>query len=660
MPTTATELPIKTGASALDMADTMFGDGVKVVSATYTGDSRSAGIYTNGDVVSPGVVPADSGIILSTGLATDFTNSKGEANVSDSVSTNTAGFNNDPTLNKIAGVPTYDGSRLTAEFIPEGDTLTMQLVFSSEEYPEWVNAGYNDVVAVFVNGEKVLLSIGDGDISIDNINSESNSNLYHDNTDGTLNTEMDGTTVVLTLKAPVKPGEVNTISISIADGGDDVYDSSLLIVANSVQTALVAHDDTFVLTQKGEGSIDLLANDTTEGRKGVTITAINDQKVVPGESIRLGTGETVTLNKDGTITLNAVATSDEVAFTYTITDATGTTDTAFVTIDALAVEGSDGDDAMHVGYTDKAGRQIDGTDGASEVILAHGGNDKITAGFGDDDIYGGTGHDFIRAGDGFDIIFGGDGNDVLDGQAGFDHMEGGAGDDTYWIDSINDTVVEHAGQGYDKVMSHEDHVLGTHFEELWLNEGTWATWGEGNAADNKIVGNSNDNVIIGHDGADKLMGNGGNDNVDGGTGNDDLWGGMGDDFIFGGNDRDKLYGEDGRDVLYGGAGTDQLNGGAGDDWLSGGAGNDILGGGTGADVFIFTRGTGRDTITDFQNGVDLIAMTATDLAAARFKAVSGGVEVSVGGPDALFIKGATLSQIDSADLVLGISDVMIG
>jgi Ca2+-binding RTX toxin-like protein len=635
------------------MAETMFGDGVKVVSASYQGDPRSSGVYDDGNTASPGVVPADSGVILSTGLASNFTNATGPDNARPDTSTDTKGVDGDPILNELAGVRTYDAAILTAEFIPVGDTLTMQLVFASEEYPEWVNQGFNDVVAIHVNGELVTLSLGDGDISIDNVNNETNANLYVDNTKGTLNTEMDGLTIVLTLKAPVKPGEINTISVAIADGGDAFYDSSLLIIADSVQTALIAHDDRAELTQKGEASFDLLANDTTTGRLGVQIIAINGQPVTPGESVRLPTGETVTLNKDGTISVSALATSDQVAFSYTIGDDHGTTDTAFVTMDAMAVQGTDGNDSMHVGYTDANGRQIDGTDGLSEVIHGYGGNDKITAGFGDDDIFGGTGNDFIRAGEGNDSLWGGDGNDVLDGQAGDDWMAGGRGDDVYWIDSVGDVVVEAANEGYDKVMSDVDHVLGTHFEELWLNEGTAARTGQGNALNNKIVGNSNDNMISGLGGNDKLMGNGGNDSLYGGDGNDDIWGGTGRDHLYGGAGNDKLYGEDGDDFLFGGAGIDRLNGGAGNDVIDGGAGNDILGGGLGADVFVLAAGGGRDTVTDFEDGIDLIAVEAASMDGVKLRAISGGVEVTIGNGDTLFLKGIGIGQIDESDFLFG-------
>ena len=62
-------LPIRTvdeGTSAVDMAQEIFGDGVTVTGATYTGDSDSAGIYTRGDDRAPEVTPSDTGVILST------------------------------------------------------------------------------------------------------------------------------------------------------------------------------------------------------------------------------------------------------------------------------------------------------------------------------------------------------------------------------------------------------------------------------------------------------------------------------------------------------------------------------------------------------------------------------------------------------------------
>ena len=243
----ATELPIDTTASAMQMAEAMFGSGIQIVDATYVGDPVSSGIYSQGDTVAPEVTPSDTGVIFSTGRVTDFTNSTGEANHVAYTSSDTAGINNDHDLNAIAGSNTYDAAIFNANFIPDGSTLTMQIVFSSEEYLEYVGSGFNDAVGIWVNGQQATLTVGDGDISIDNINPTHNGNLYVDNAKDQFNTEMDGFTVTLTLKATVIPGQVNHIKIAIADGGDASYDSNLLIAGDSIQTAVVAVDDSFTV-----------------------------------------------------------------------------------------------------------------------------------------------------------------------------------------------------------------------------------------------------------------------------------------------------------------------------------------------------------------------------------------------------------------------------
>jgi Ca2+-binding RTX toxin-like protein len=609
----AEPLPVATKVTALELAETMFGDGIKVVSATYKGDPLSAGIYTHGTKFAAGVVPSDSGVILSTGQVTEFTNGTGDANQSQSTSSDVNGIDGDKAMNTIAGAKTFDAVFLEASFIPEGDTLTMQLVFSSEEYPEWVKSGFNDVVAIWVNGTLLQLSVGDGTISIDNINEKTNPNLYRDNGDGSLNTEMDGLTFVLTLKAPVKPGAENTIKIGIADAGDAIYDSALMIVADSVQTALIAQDDLVAVTTRGEAVVFLLDNDTVKGRDGVVISHLADQAVKVGSVVTLGTGEKLLLNADGTVTVFATETSAKVIFSYTITDKTGTSDTAFVTVTPSPVDGTEGSDQMGVGYRDAEGNIIDGADGLSEVIYAHGGNDKVTAGFGNDDIYGGDGNDFVRAGDGDDLLDGGAGNDVLDGQIGADTMVGGAGNDVFYINDAGDAVIEGSNGGYDKVISDISLTLGANFEELWLREGTKASSAMGNTLANKIIGNSQDNQVWGFAGNDQLFGEDGADVVSGGQGADNLFGGAGDDFLSGEDGNDKVYGGTGSDTLVGGLGSDSLTAGSDGSKLEGGAGRDLLVGGAGQDLFIFASGSGRDTVVDFEFGLDKLVLDGIDM-----------------------------------------------
>jgi len=329
---TASELPIDTSASAMDMAQAMFGTGITIVSASYTGDAFSSGIYTDGLTVAPGVMPSDTGVILSTGYVSDFTNSSGDSNQKPGTSSDTAGVNNDPGLNAIAGTTTYDAAIFEASFIPDGSTLTMQIVFSSEEYLEFVGQGFNDAVGIWVNGEKAVLTVGDGDVSIDNINPNSNPNFYVDNADGAYNTEMDGFTVTLTLKAPVVPGEVNTIRIAIADGGDQWFDSNLLIAGNSIQTAVIAQDDSFTVQRWGETVVDLTANDTNVTGGTLTITKINGIAVTAGSIVTLASGVEVVVNGDGTITLIADGQDNlgPEGFTYEVSSADGITDVGFV------------------------------------------------------------------------------------------------------------------------------------------------------------------------------------------------------------------------------------------------------------------------------------------------------------------------------------------
>ena len=172
----------------MQMAQTIFGNGVQVVSASYSGSNYSSAVYSNGNAVSPNVVPGDTGVILSTGRASDFTNQGGGSNDSTSTSTNMGGQNNNPDFNAIAGTSIYDASYLDMTFIPTGDVMTIQFVFSSEEYPEYSNSIYNDVVGVWVNGALVPLSVTDSAASVTEINQTDNVNLFNNNTAERFNT----------------------------------------------------------------------------------------------------------------------------------------------------------------------------------------------------------------------------------------------------------------------------------------------------------------------------------------------------------------------------------------------------------------------------------------------------------------------------------------
>jgi hypothetical protein len=116
---TASKLPVDSNASATEMAETIFGDGVTVLNASYSGDGAASGIFSDGDTIAPGATPGDSGVILSTGRADDYTNSPGngppwawwlsdDANQQSDTSTNTNGADGNPAFDAAAGAATFE------------------------------------------------------------------------------------------------------------------------------------------------------------------------------------------------------------------------------------------------------------------------------------------------------------------------------------------------------------------------------------------------------------------------------------------------------------------------------------------------------------------------------------------------------------------------
>lgn len=337
---TASELSMNKNASAMDMAQTIFGDGVTVTGASYSGSSYSSATYTGGDTTTPGVTPGDSGVILSTGSVDYFTRPSGDPNKSNSISVNSGGQNNRADFNAIAGRTTYDASFMTVDFIPDSAVMTMQFVFSSDEYPEFSTSVYNDVVGVWINGTHVPLSVTNSPAAVTEINQNENINLYVDNTGDDFNTEMDGFTLAMTLTIPVNVGVTNTIQIGIADTSDSSYDSNLLIAANSVQSDVVAIKDDITIGIGGTKNLAVLANDLNDTGGTLEVTHINGVGVMVGDEITLPTGQKVTLMADGSFNIETDLDEEAINFTYGIqsVDGAGTPivdDVGFVTVETI-------------------------------------------------------------------------------------------------------------------------------------------------------------------------------------------------------------------------------------------------------------------------------------------------------------------------------------
>lgn len=186
----------------------------------------------------------------------------------------------------------------------------------------------------------------------------------------------------------------------------------------------------------------------------------------------------------------------------------------------------------------------------------------------------------------------------------------------------------------------------------------------GTAGSDFIGGGDGNDVLVDNYGANELRGGMGNDTLTvgdgsvgstlrGGAGNDTLTSGAGSDFLYGGSGYDILNGGRGDDTLSGNRGRDTLNGGEGDDIIDGGRSSDILTGGLGADVFVFRAGEkGHDTITDFEDGTDLIQIDGLAFSDLVFTGVNGDTLISAAALTGdILLEGVAPSALDASDFI---------
>ena len=235
---------LNSGLTPTDLVNILMGEGIVVSNISYSGTNISAGTFSGGT----GIIGFESGIILSTGNISSVVG----PNTYDNTTTDN-GMPGDADLDAlIPGYTTYDATVLEFDFVPTSSIVTFEYVFGSEEYNEFVNTEYNDVFGFYINGVNCALIPGTWvitPVSINNVNggnpygtNANNSEFYRNNDlddgGGSINTELDGLTVVLTVTANVNPGETNHIKLAIADAGDSFFDSAVFIKAGS----FVAHD----------------------------------------------------------------------------------------------------------------------------------------------------------------------------------------------------------------------------------------------------------------------------------------------------------------------------------------------------------------------------------------------------------------------------------
>jgi serralysin len=349
-------------------------------------------------------------------------------------------------------------------------------------------------------------------------------------------------------------------------------------------------------------------------------------------------------------------------------------DSAF---DAVRENPNEGFDAVYATFNYALGENIE----ALYLVSA-----EATAGYGNsagNAMYGNANANYFDGRGGDDYIEGGGGDDIIDGGIGNDVMVGGAGSDSYAVDSAFDEVREEVNGGFDAVYATFNYALGANIEGLYL-QGAAATAGYGNALGNAIYGNEFANYLNGGGGGDYLSGGAGDDILEGDVGNDTADGGLGNDAysvesagdlvrenVGEGNDWvyasldyvlpanvENLTLRDGGLVGTGNGLNNRIEGNAAANTLAGGAGNDILIGGGGADQFVFAIGSGADTVNDYVDGADKIAINGySGLTFAGLSITQGPTAadslITLSDGATITLLGVTTGQLTADDFIFG-------
>lgn len=191
----------------------------------------------------------------------------------------------------------------------------------------------------------------------------------------------------------------------------------------------------------------------------------------------------------------------------------------------------------------------------------------------------------------------GSGDDIFIFKSGIvdGEVRGGYGNELYVVNKAGLNIVEEADQGTDSVRASVKFELPTYVENLTLTGGKNID-GIGNGGDNDLLGNSGENLLFG-------------------------W--------------------------------------YGNDFLDGGKGNDKLIGGFGNDEFHFQRGGGRDVVTDFEGGFDLLDLSAfkgakgyDDMVKHHLDDKGDDLWITYG-KDTVVLKNTDVDDLDAANFIIG-------
>ena len=235
----------------------------------------------------------------------------------------------DPALDQVAknafsdAGETFDANTLKFNYTVEDsnvDSIQLDLLFGSDEFPEFSNSSYVDAAGVFVgiNGKNVAFFDGDSSQPLSVIDSNLDAGNFIDNKDGQVPIEYDGISSPLTITAPVEQGQ-NTIKIGVADTGDHIYDSGLFL--SGLQTSKTSSGGGGVkLDVPGtDSNDDLSGSDKDELIEGLD----GNDSIAPGSGndiVEAGPGNDIVQGSKGDNQINGGPGFDKVSYSTSFSE----------------------------------------------------------------------------------------------------------------------------------------------------------------------------------------------------------------------------------------------------------------------------------------------------------------------------------------------------